>query len=233
MSDWPNLSDLLVAAGDPAPPTWDNLIDPLDDVTRWVSERMGPAGHLMSVAETKELRDAYNAVLPEITAFWTRLALNQPLWERIKRSAREFLADYHARHGTAPEQLRMTMPINLRTASDAPAGNKFTPARFPVPAAIEDPKERQRLQKEIGKADGEIAKIDATYRKMGRATRALDDSVGRLLDGLGSRADDTIVFYYGDHGGVLPRSKGYVYESGLRVPMAARWRSIAGTSCSW
>ena len=31
--------------------------------------------------------------------------------------------------------------------------------------------------------------------------------------------EDTIIFYFGDHGGVLPRSKGYAYESGLQVPM--------------
>ncbi|MCB1122708.1 MAG: sulfatase-like hydrolase/transferase [Verrucomicrobiae bacterium] len=30
--------------------------------------------------------------------------------------------------------------------------------------------------------------------------------------------DDTFIFYYGDHGGVLPRGKGYLYESGLHVP---------------
>lgn len=32
-------------------------------------------------------------------------------------------------------------------------------------------------------------------------------------------ADNTIVFYYGDHGGVLPRSKRYIYETGTRVPL--------------
>ena len=31
--------------------------------------------------------------------------------------------------------------------------------------------------------------------------------------------DDTFIFYFGDHGGVLPRSKGYVYETGLHVPL--------------
>ena len=31
--------------------------------------------------------------------------------------------------------------------------------------------------------------------------------------------EDTIIFYFGDHGGVLPRSKGYAYESGLQVPL--------------
>ncbi|WP_186758113.1 sulfatase family protein [Echinicola salinicaeni] len=32
-------------------------------------------------------------------------------------------------------------------------------------------------------------------------------------------AENTIVFYFGDHGGVLGRSKRYVYESGTRVPL--------------
>ena len=52
----------------------------------------------------------------------------------------------------------------------------------------------------------------------------LDQQVGKLLrqlekDGL---ADNTIVFYYGDHGGVLPRSKRFIYESGTRVPFLVR-----------
>lgn len=34
--------------------------------------------------------------------------------------------------------------------------------------------------------------------------------------------ENTIVFYYGDHGGVLARSKRYVYESGTRVPFIIR-----------
>jgi hypothetical protein len=36
-------------------------------------------------------------------------------------------------------------------------------------------------------------------------------------------ADDTIVFYYSDNGGVLPRSKRYCYDQGLRVAMVARF----------
>ena len=49
----------------------------------------------------------------------------------------------------------------------------------------------------------------------------MDAQVGRILaelekDGL---ADDTIVFYYGDHGSGMPRSKRWPYNSGLRVPM--------------
>jgi len=46
------------------------------------------------------------------------------------------------------------------------------------------------------------------------------DTVAKLKeDGL---LEDTFVFYFGDHGGVLPRSKGYAYESGLHVPLIVR-----------
>ena len=34
--------------------------------------------------------------------------------------------------------------------------------------------------------------------------------------------EDTFVFYFGDHGGVLPRGKGYAYESGLHAPLVVR-----------
>ena len=53
---------------------------------------------------------------------------------------------------------------------------------------------------------------------------AMDKQVGEILkkleeDGL---AENTIVFYYGDHGGVLARSKRFVYESGTRVPFIVK-----------
>jgi uncharacterized sulfatase len=49
----------------------------------------------------------------------------------------------------------------------------------------------------------------------------MDTEAGAILaqlqeDGL---AEDTIVFYYGDHGPGMPRSKRYPYNSGLLVPM--------------
>jgi len=48
----------------------------------------------------------------------------------------------------------------------------------------------------------------------------MDNWVGGLLKELeeSGEAENTIIFYYGDHGGVLGRSKRYVYESGTRVP---------------
>jgi diacylglycerol O-acyltransferase len=51
---------------------------------------------------------------------------------------------YHARHGVVIDSLRMSLPINLRTPGDDAGGNRFAPARFPVPADVEDPAERVR-----------------------------------------------------------------------------------------
>ncbi|MFC4870712.1 sulfatase-like hydrolase/transferase [Negadavirga shengliensis] len=49
----------------------------------------------------------------------------------------------------------------------------------------------------------------------------MDDQVGAILQELEDAGlkESTIVFYYGDHGGVLGRSKRFLYESGLRVPL--------------
>jgi arylsulfatase A-like enzyme len=53
---------------------------------------------------------------------------------------------------------------------------------------------------------------------------ALDRRVGELLAELDAAelADDTIVFFFGDHGGTLARSKRFVYDTGTRVPLILR-----------
>ncbi|NQU53185.1 MAG: sulfatase-like hydrolase/transferase [Bacteroidetes bacterium] len=52
----------------------------------------------------------------------------------------------------------------------------------------------------------------------------MDTQIGKWLKDLDDAglAENTIVFYYGDHGGVLARSKRYVYETGTRVPFIVR-----------
>lgn len=49
----------------------------------------------------------------------------------------------------------------------------------------------------------------------------LDKQIGDFLDKLKEDGlmENTIIFYYGDHGGVLPGSKGYLMEVGLHVPL--------------
>jgi len=75
-----------------------------------------------------------------------------------------------------------------------------------------------------------------TYAKFQDHHREVDAQMGEFIDGLKSDglAEDTIVFYYGDHGGVLPRGKGYAYESGLNVPLVVyapeKWRHLLPAS---
>jgi arylsulfatase A-like enzyme len=60
----------------------------------------------------------------------------------------------------------------------------------------------------------------------------VDAEMGEFIQGLGDDGllEDTFIFYYGDHGGVLPRGKGYIYESGLQVPMVVyvpeKWKHL-------
>lgn len=53
----------------------------------------------------------------------------------------------------------------------------------------------------------------------------MDEQVGKLLAELeqAGLADETIVFYYSDHGGALPRSKRNLHDSGTRVPLILRF----------
>jgi arylsulfatase A-like enzyme len=54
--------------------------------------------------------------------------------------------------------------------------------------------------------------------------KAVVEQIGGLVDMLKADGllEDTFIFYFGDHGGVLPRGKGYAYESGLHVPLVVR-----------
>lgn len=62
----------------------------------------------------------------------------------------------------------------------------------------------------------------------------MDLQVGEVLEQLKKDGleESTIVFYFGDHGSGMPRSKRWLYQSGLRVPMIvhvpARYQDLVG-----
>ncbi len=69
----------------------------------------------------------------------------------------------------------------------------------------------------------DIAKNDV--RRMYSNIKEMDAQVGKILkeleeDGL---LEHTIIFWYTDHGGPLPRQKRLLYDSGLKVPMIIRF----------
>ena len=63
-----------------------------------------------------------------------------------------------------------------------------------------------------------------THARYHDRMKEIDGIVGKTIEDLRQAGvlEDTFVFYFGDHGGVLPRSKGYIYESGLHVPLVVR-----------
>ena len=55
-------------------------------------------------------------------------------------------------------------------------------------------------------------------------TQILDRKVGAVLDRLEEQglAEDTIVFFFGDHGRPMPRGKQFLYEGGVLIPLIVR-----------
>ena len=53
----------------------------------------------------------------------------------------------------------------------------------------------------------------------------LDKQIGIIIDQLKTDGlyENTIIFFFSDHGGPFPRYKRSIYETGLRVPFIAKW----------
>src|SRR5258708_39860178 len=59
----------------------------LDTMTERLEYAMSVVRHLESVATTPELRAAFNAVQPKVSAFYSSIPLNEALWKAIQRYA--------------------------------------------------------------------------------------------------------------------------------------------------
>lgn len=63
---------------------WQAMALVLDVATERLGRAWGAVSHLNSVADTPELRAAYNAALPKVTEFWTRLGADERLYAKYK-----------------------------------------------------------------------------------------------------------------------------------------------------
>ncbi|MBI3533327.1 MAG: M3 family metallopeptidase [Burkholderiales bacterium] len=66
------------------PADWTAIAKVLDVTTEKFGRAWGAVSHLNSVADTPELRAAYNAALPRVTEFWTRLGSDERLYAKYK-----------------------------------------------------------------------------------------------------------------------------------------------------
>lgn len=80
-----NLSQRRIEAieRDSTPPTYANTLGRLDVATEELELAMTVIGHLESVATSEALRDAYNQVTPEVSAFYASIPLRPALWQRL------------------------------------------------------------------------------------------------------------------------------------------------------
>jgi len=79
---------------------------------------------------------------------------------------------------------------------------------FPIPPYLPD---TEVVRRDLWKMYNNIAEMD---RQLGAILDQLE------ADGL---LDSTIIFFYADHGGPLPRQKRLIYDSGLNSPMIVRF----------
>lgn len=79
---------------------------------------------------------------------------------------------------------------------------------FPIPPYLPN---TPLVKRDMWKVYNNIAEMD---RQVGAILAQLE------TDGL---LEETIIFFYGDHGGPLPRQKRLIYDSGLRTPMIVRF----------
>ena len=90
------------------------------------------------------------------------------------------------------------------------------PARVRVPSYLPDTPE---IRKDLARRYDCLTLMD---QQLGARLKELEES---------GEAANTIVFFYGDNGGILPRSKRFLQQSGTHVPLVVyfppRWRHLA------
>src|SRR5574343_361260 len=69
------------------PPTWNDFAEPLQNSLERLSRAWGIVGHLHSVNDIPPWREAYNALLPEVTRFYAELGQNLELFKRYQAMA--------------------------------------------------------------------------------------------------------------------------------------------------
>ena len=105
-------------------------------------------------------------------------------------------------------QIRLPERPYQARMNELPPEYRHDPAKAPIPPYHPDTPE---VRKDWARYADMITYMD---RQAGEILRQLDE------DGL---AEDTIVFYFSDHGAGMPRSKRWLYDSSTRVPFIVRF----------
>jgi len=94
----------------------------LDTMTERLEYAMNVVRHLESVATTPELRAAFNAVQPKVSAFYSSLPLNEELWNAVEGYAAT--PEAQVLTGTMKRYLTKTVDSFKRQGADLPPAGK-------------------------------------------------------------------------------------------------------------
>ena len=119
-----------------------------------------------------------------------------------------FLTTHESRIWPDPKEAFRTLGLPEELAHAAPEPLATDPSLVPVPPYYPD---TPVVRRDIAQTYDNVARMDS---QVGHIIRQLKD------DGL---YDNTVIFFWSDHGDGLPRQKRWVYDSGLHVPLIIRF----------
>tara|TARA_B100001123_G_scaffold433657_1_gene558818 strand:- start:1468 stop:3564 length:2097 start_codon:yes stop_codon:yes gene_type:complete len=102
--------------------TFGNTMLALEEADKKLTVAWGKVGHLNSVKDFKELREAFNKMLPQVSEFSAKVPLNEGLWKRVKaysetEEAKELV-------GTRKRYLEETIASFKNSGADLPPDKK-------------------------------------------------------------------------------------------------------------
>ena len=132
-----NIED--ICAQDPAAATYQTTFLALEKATETLSRGWGRLNHLDSVSDSPAQREALNLMLPEVTNFYSSIALNDRLWAVIKAVA-------------AGPEIKALDPVSQRFVEETLADFQNSGADLP---------EAQKLR--IAAIEAELSKLTQLY----------------------------------------------------------------------
>jgi uncharacterized sulfatase len=172
---------------------------PKPDAVRCFPEWLREAGYYTS----NNVKEDYNFDTPPDT--WNQSS-NKAHW-RGRAKGQPFFSVFNLM-ATHQGEIRYSQSEFEKVSAALPPALRHYPSRVPVPPYYPDTPQ-VRLQLAI--LYTQVTRMD---QQAGAILRQLED------DGL---ADDTIVFFFSDHGTGLPRGKRFLHDSGIRVPLLVRF----------
>ncbi len=171
---------------------------PLSPKVKGYPEYLRAAGYYC----TNNVKEDYNFETPD--SFWDESS-DTAHW-RKRPEGRRFFSIFNFMT-THQSQTRKEGKEYDDFAAQLAPNERHDPAKAPLPPYYPD---TPRVQQNMSAFYNQVTMMD---RQAGDILRQLEE------DGL---AEETIVFFYGDHGNGLPRGKRWLHTTGLHVPLIVR-----------